>query len=301
MTTATATPAKTRPQVPPMPRKNNPSIELGDGSHIETMEITPDFAQELLDRRHAHQRPIRPRAVKAYASDMRLGRWRVTGDAIKLDHNLQVIDGQHRLQAIVESGCAFVKVPVAVLKDADAIKSIDQGMPRSLADMCYTNNVEPGGRRVVGAIFAEHFGWLEWGRTPREDQLAILAAFPYMAEVKELERVGAKEKLATIGPVSAAIHCMKAHKADAVAYFTGVFTMNPVITTGRGVEEVESVRLLYTYLHQVKTSKFARPRSAAVTRESAYKAIRAWNAWRKGETLTKLQYMPGASMPEAEF
>ena len=48
MTTATATPTKARPAAPPMPRKNNPSIELGDGSHIETMEITPDFAQELL-------------------------------------------------------------------------------------------------------------------------------------------------------------------------------------------------------------------------------------------------------------
>lgn len=50
-------------------------------------------------------RPLRPSHVQDLAHAMRSGQWRATHESILVDVNGVVADGQHRLHAIVESGC----------------------------------------------------------------------------------------------------------------------------------------------------------------------------------------------------
>lgn len=68
--------------------------------------ITPGVAEVMLSK-NGGNRAVRPSVVKLYAQQMREGQWRETHQAIAVDANGNLIDGQHRLAAIVESGASI--------------------------------------------------------------------------------------------------------------------------------------------------------------------------------------------------
>lgn len=65
--------------------------------------ITPAIAQIYLDTQRVN-RTINKNRVKAYASQMRRGEWSVSNDAITFDIEGCLINGQHRLSALIEAG-----------------------------------------------------------------------------------------------------------------------------------------------------------------------------------------------------
>ena len=70
---------------------------------LEIMTITPELAQEWLDRGGTNRKTTR-RRIEAMTAAIQRGEWRLTGEAIKLDDEGRVRDGQNRLHAIVEAG-----------------------------------------------------------------------------------------------------------------------------------------------------------------------------------------------------
>src|SRR5262245_40928937 len=93
------------------------------------MAISPPMAADLLKGRLAN-RPLNKTQVRRIIDDIRQGRWRLNGESIILDHDLHVLDGQHRLQAISEAGIT-VEALVVVGADPQVIPSIDQGSRRN--------------------------------------------------------------------------------------------------------------------------------------------------------------------------
>lgn len=69
----------------------------------ETKTISPEEAAELPTRNESN-RPLSKTVVSGFASAMRRGEWKLTHQGIALGQDGQVVDGQHRLSAIVESG-----------------------------------------------------------------------------------------------------------------------------------------------------------------------------------------------------
>src|SRR5205814_8239827 len=63
----------------------------------------PELAQEWLDRGGSN-RKITRRRVEAMTAAIQRGEWQLTGEAIKLDDEGRVRDGQNRLHAIVQAG-----------------------------------------------------------------------------------------------------------------------------------------------------------------------------------------------------
>ena len=96
----------------------------------EIKQISPELAKQYLTHNNAN-RHIRKDRVALYAKQMRNGEWHLTGQGITFGKNGQLLDGQHRLMAIVESG---VTVPMLVVTEADVVATYDSGLPRSLAD-----------------------------------------------------------------------------------------------------------------------------------------------------------------------
>jgi len=94
--------------------------------------VTPETAREWLESTRIN-RPLRGDQVKAYARDMREGRWRPVGDPIRIDRLGRLIDGQHRLSAIVESGVSLSLVVISGLEPEDQLV-IDSGVKRRAAD-----------------------------------------------------------------------------------------------------------------------------------------------------------------------
>lgn len=98
---------------------------------IET--ITPDRARQLLDTLSPVQRNRRKGHVKYIRHEIESNHWKLNGETIKITPEGKVIDGQHRLCAILESGKAIDTVVVFGV-DEQAYNSIDTGVRRNAAD-----------------------------------------------------------------------------------------------------------------------------------------------------------------------
>ena len=68
------------------------------------VEITPEMAQDILDHHNENNRKLRGNHVDKLAIEMRKGNWRLSNDNICFDVNGNLINGQHRLKAVVCSG-----------------------------------------------------------------------------------------------------------------------------------------------------------------------------------------------------
>ena len=120
---------------------------------IAFLAITPEMAKDMLAV-VVRNRPIRPTMVNVYASDMRNGRWLFTPEPILVDKNGGVLDGQHRLQAIVDTGIARPFLVVSNV-DPDLIAVIGIGKSRTAADILRIGGEKNTGR-LAGAARVLH-------------------------------------------------------------------------------------------------------------------------------------------------
>lgn len=100
---------------------------------VQWVNVTPEDAQRWLDDWNTENRNKRPAHVTRIARDMENGKFLVTGDTIKFDRNGRLIDGQHRLSALVKAGAAAWILIVTEL-DPDVQTVIDAGAKRSGGD-----------------------------------------------------------------------------------------------------------------------------------------------------------------------
>lgn len=96
--------------------------------------VTPDLAKLWLALNVDNNRKPRDGKITQYANDMRSGDWFDNGETIKFDTDDQLIDGQHRLAAIIEAGVP-IEMTIARNVQPRAIKTIDTGVPRGFADV----------------------------------------------------------------------------------------------------------------------------------------------------------------------
>ena len=78
----------------------------------EVMTITPAMAEKWLAGTTFKNRNVSITAVNRYANDIQNGQWMLNGESIIIDDNGNVIDGQHRLRAILKSGASIQSVVV---------------------------------------------------------------------------------------------------------------------------------------------------------------------------------------------
>jgi hypothetical protein len=95
--------------------------------------VTPSMAQEWLEK-NVDNRPIRHKTVEGMAQAIRRGEWVLSHQGIAFGKSGNLVDGQHRLSAIVEAGRA---VPMMVTWDVDdgAFQVTDLGLRRSVSDI----------------------------------------------------------------------------------------------------------------------------------------------------------------------
>lgn len=98
----------------------------------EFVQVTPEIATKWLGH-NLKNRSRRPRATDRYIRDMRNGDWALTGDPVRFAADGQLLDGQHRLTAVVESGVSVVMLVVRGL-DTAAQDVMDTGVKRTAAD-----------------------------------------------------------------------------------------------------------------------------------------------------------------------
>src|SRR6266568_3853923 len=98
----------------------------------EVITIRPQDATEWL-RCNKNNRPVRKRHVEFLAAEILAGNWQVNGQAIVIADNEEVLDGQHRLFAIIEAGKPIQSLVVYGITP-EAFRTIDTGAKRTGAD-----------------------------------------------------------------------------------------------------------------------------------------------------------------------
>jgi hypothetical protein len=99
---------------------------------VTTVTVTPAMATRWLETNDIN-RHVRQSRVEQYARDMTAGHWSPTVEPIKFPTTGTLLDGQHRLWAIVESG-ATVDLFVASGLDETTQHYMDSGIARTAAD-----------------------------------------------------------------------------------------------------------------------------------------------------------------------
>lgn len=95
--------------------------------------ITPGIAEQYLCLNIAN-RPVRKRVVDYYANQMRKGQWMLNGEAICFSKSGNLINGQHRLHAIIEYGKGVYFLVVRGCDD-ESFATYDTGQNRTNGDV----------------------------------------------------------------------------------------------------------------------------------------------------------------------
>ncbi len=234
--------------------------------------ISPKLAVEILETR-APNRHIKQPRVDQYARDMKKGHWLRNGQTIKFDRFGRLLDGQHRLWAVIEADIS-VDFTVAVGLEAEAMATVDTGIPRSFADVLQINGTTSA--RQVAAVARmtwnyEQAAWTTRNNPSHLDLAAVMSRFPDMGEY-----VGTlKGKVQKLGQMSAlGFICYMGHRLDdnaATRFIDG-------LSSGGGLEEGNPILALRERLISWRTS------GSAITKGitpdyAASLMIKTWNAY----------------------
>jgi hypothetical protein len=154
------------------PQKFNMSITS------EIITIKPDDARRYLSNM-VHNRPLSQANVKTYAADIESGKWCLNGQGIIFDGKGRLLDGQHRMHAIIRANRP-VQTLVIHGVSPETFSRMDIGNKRTVADVIDVKHRNT----VAGAckyLFREMSGsdWWNTNCRPRPmDGVNIIKAHP---------------------------------------------------------------------------------------------------------------------------
>jgi hypothetical protein len=263
-------------------------------SKVQT--ITPKKAAEYLSRNTAN-RPLSARTVREFAQAIQRGEWRVTHQGIAFDTTGALVDGQHRLAAIVE---ADVPVEVTVFTEVPegAFDVLDTGKRRNAADVLAIE----GEKSAVTLAAMVRTVWLyenrpdlNWsGGDAGVSNHQIVATLQQHPKLRDFVSVGEQIATAT-GMIKSA--------AGAASYLVAQASgrdLSPwfdAIVEGTGMAKGDP-RLLFRRVMFAHTRKQAgQVMRRRENREHFTLYLKAFNAWAAGTTLTQLKYTPREPVP----
>lgn len=121
---------------------------------IKKTKVTPQKAAQWLEKNFGRNRKIRKGHISKLVFDMKNGNWQETGETLKFNIMGDLIDGQHRLTAIVESGCTL-ELWVATDVPNAAINAIDIVHAPERADEAATENQDKLRHKGLERLAAE--------------------------------------------------------------------------------------------------------------------------------------------------
>lgn len=142
-----------------MPRATSKTKKTAKKFFCRIETITPTKAHAYL-KKMVRNRRLKKAKVTQYAQDIRDGRFPLTHEAIAFDVNGNLVDGQHRLHAVILAGKP-IKVVVWYNLSAEAVALIDSGASRTEKDSTAFDdslpNMSNSERSVLNALIDPKF------------------------------------------------------------------------------------------------------------------------------------------------
>lgn len=269
-----------------------PASDAAPSITARLVRITPQIAEKWL-RSNTNNRSVTVGRVTQYAADMRRGEWRVNGETIKIATDGRILDGQHRLMAVLEADVAIDSLVIRGL-DAVAQETMDQGRARTLADVFklrgekYYSPLATSAR--VLALY-ELYGTIvqpAYTATPSISQASrALERNPQLRD--SVAFVFARRR-----PWMPASHMGALHFLFATVDAAGADDFITKLSTGEDLHRGDAIHTLREQLLEAHME-----RVAIVQRTQLALVIKAWNAYMAGQSVTRLAWTPGGARPEA--
>jgi hypothetical protein len=254
--------------------------------------VTPRHAATLLIN-NTHNRPIRKPFLRQLVKAMKEGDFRFVGDPVRISVDGTILDGQHRLTAIVLSDVPQTLMLLTGLANEDQLY-MDQGQRRSPGNQVGLQLEVPQANAVAGVGRLVH-RWLngnivhpqyptnpELVRFIREDEEGFVSAM-------QRSKILARDAKAGGAPSGAALYRMNLiNPALATRLFEGV-------SKGAGLEEGNPILTLRNALVGRRVAE----RWTAEEELETY--IRTWNYLTRNKSLKTLKVRGGSPLVEESF
>lgn len=250
------------------------------------------WAQDVLERRNNNNRNLSERHVNRLARDMANGVFVYNGDNIRFASDGTLLDGQHRLAAIVKSDVALDLGVVWNLPNSTQ-DTMDDGRKRTMANVLELSG--EGYKAKTVASILRRLVMLERGSlrntgfapTKREMQ-AYLDAHPDVQDSAAMaEHVRNGQAVRCAASTLGLAHYLFAQKDRAAAneFFT-------LLRTGAGLEAGNPILVLRNRLSIEGSTRLASEQPEVLAW-----FIKAWNAWRQGKRIKILRHKAGEAFP----
>lgn len=272
--------------------------DLGKGIQAGIVNITPEQAAKMLER-NVRNRNISKRRVVFYAEEIKKGNWMLNGESIRFNDKNQLIDGQHRLSAIIKANVSVEMIVITGL-NPEVFKNIDTGRNRNGGDALSIiitdktgDHARKAGSLITRIIVSEKSNLLSiHTRSSLNLNSSITLASSNTEiveyyrknkyEIDEIVEFGLKyqtktKKIMNLTGLMFAFWQLRKINVDAAEHF---YTS---IATGENLTNTNPIYHLREKLMSINSSD-NKPPSWHIP---AY-IFKAWNAFRKGETMLRL-------------
>jgi hypothetical protein len=266
--------------------------ESGVAYSIET--VTPTTAEEWLGHNTANRR-IRRNQVERFARDMEVGAWQENGEGICFATDGTLINGQHRLSALVLAGVALPMLVVRGLP-MHAQDTMDDGAKRTMGDTFSFHGV--ASHHTAAAIVRRVLMWQDGIRTNSG------AMQPSKAEQLEAWRTDSTLRAAVEASVQ--MRSRGQVPSSIVGLTWWLFSQidgEQCATFWHGLHTGSDLPA-NSPIHAVREKIIRRNAQPGRVQETEYLAwiIKAWNLWRADRTVSPtyrgFDLKPGQNFPE---
>jgi hypothetical protein len=244
------------------------------------VDVTPVISESWITQFNTHNRKLVEAHAARLGGEMKAGRWQLNHQGIAFSENRVLLDGQHRLWAVVLSGCT---VPMRVFfnEQANSIGTIDAIRARTNDEIITL----AGGLGVVtkselAALRAMLTGIDNQRRLSAGEEAELLAihreAIAFALNILPAGRFRGVANAVTRGVMARAFYSAS---RDKLRHFADVLRSGIASS-----EDDQPITLLFKFLIDTDSGRYGRPEF----RERYGKTSRALSAYLRGERIGRL-------------
>lgn len=283
-------------------RSLNANLKAGEQGELQEQRflITPIIAKHILDKHNHANRSLNETHLSSLVRDIKRGHWiGSTGTMVSFAQNGQLIDGQHRLAAIVKS-----RTPLPLsLKfglDVAAQRVIDTGRKRTYSDfIAMTEGLDAKYKTERAAVTRLVYGFLHDQTNPhlyannnkptQSDLYDVAAEFNHdiSEAVSTTLGPGLVQKV-VIGSFAAFVAVLAKHSD----YSEHVKDFFHLLGTGANLEADDPIMVVRNRLMMRSEFRDQKDKDRTIGL-----LIKAWNMWIEGKPASPKMHTPDALVP----
>jgi hypothetical protein len=255
---------------------------------IQEVQMTPQRAAQILQC-NTRNRAMNLSRVDFYADAMLKGNWMQSGEPIQIDSDGCLINGQHRLQAIVNSG---MTVPVLLItgQDPSVFAVLDTGRARSASDVLSIGGAKNCTRAAAGIklyfLYVDHPNKVWTGAKLARSHQEILnyyRAKPKFTEFWSKEAVNTYSANKLLNPSALLAFAFVARDAETTSS-EQVSQFFELIAHGYGLQEGCPIhRYRQMLANQQASGSFKR--ASSINQMALASLIKVFNYWANGVSM----------------